>query len=862
MTRTSLDKVQTPTKDEATTEKAPYRWEPGYIPENSAWLPSKLFFIWAKPLFSRASYLHKHREALEHDDLLPLPPQDHGAAVGPDFERAWKKTEAERLHKSGGVPEQRMKLSDLQGAQGRNTQKLRAALIAVVGKPFIMAGFIKVLNTGLQFSFPLLLNAILAFIEDTQAGLIEDDAEWQVKYKGYWLSVILFAAMASKAVTENAYFHLVYRAGFQSRVAISVAVYNKALRLANTERQDTTLGELINLMQVDATKIENFVPQIHVLWDGILQILGYMTILYTLIGWPCIAGLALMAMAVPVQGRVMKRMFAENHKMAKFTDARVKTTNEALQGMQSVKMYTWESSFEKEIREHRAGELSHLQAIAYLRAGSGAYMSALPGLVAVLSFVVYVLAVPGARISASLLFSALASFDQLRFPLLFYPMALAQLSQARVSGARLETFLGMKEVGKGEATGDGTYRRDEDAPGSIQMKDVTMYWSDPNTPISKSGASDDDNKSVTSSRSGKSGKSSAAKTVGEDDEDFMGESSLTYPKPILRNISMEVKQGELCAVVGRVASGKSTLCSAILNEMILSSGEINLHGKVAYASQTPWILNASLRDNILFGHPMDQDRYDKVIEACQLTYDLELLEYGDLTEIGERGINLSGGQKQRVSMARAAYADADTIIMDDPLSALDPEVGKTLFDKCIVALMKGKTRLLVTNQLQFLQYCEHIVALGKGTVLEQGSFEKLSSMEGGEVKRILTDLASKKEDVPKEEDGKKKNEGDEKDNKEDMAKEDNSAGKDTKKEDKLMTKEERNIGAVAWAVYRKYIMSGGGYCKAVIVYFAFVLCAANQLATNSWVSFWTSDTDYENFPRYFYLTIYAVIASK
>jgi hypothetical protein len=326
----------------------PFRWKTGHVPETEAWFPSRLLYFWARPLFRRAAYLHKHGQALEHDDLLPLPEPDHGRVVGPAFEEAWKEqVQAERRDNPEAFHKPPMKLSELSGAQSKSTTKVRKSLFAVIGRPFVIAGFIKVINTGLQFSFPLLLNAILAFIEDAQAGKIPDDAPWHETYKGYWLSAILFVAMASKAVTENVYFHRVYRAGYQSRVAVSVAVYNKALRLANAERQDTTLGELINLMQVDATKIEMFVPQIHVLWDGLLQITGYMVILYTLIGWPCFAGLALMVAAGPIQGIIMKKMFGRNHQMAKFTDARVKTTNEALQGIQCVKMYTWEESFEK-----------------------------------------------------------------------------------------------------------------------------------------------------------------------------------------------------------------------------------------------------------------------------------------------------------------------------------------------------------------------------------------------------------------------------------------------------------------------------------------------------------------------------------
>jgi ABC-type multidrug transport system fused ATPase/permease subunit len=207
-------------------------------------------------------------------------------------------------------------------------------------------------------------------------------------------------------------------------------------------------------------------------------------------------------------------------------------------------------------------------------------------------------------------------------------------------------------------------------------------------------------------------------------------------------VSLSVESGEICAVVGRVGSGKSTLCSAILNETLLLSGEITLKGKVAYASQSPCILNATLRDNILFGLPMDQQRYDQVIRVCQLTHDLALLDDGDLTEIGEKGINLSGGQKQRVSVARAAYSDADTIILDDPLSALDPEVGNQLFDQCINKYMEGKTRLLITNQLQFLKYCDTVVALRRGCVIEEGKFSDLIANDAGEVSRLLKENAT------------------------------------------------------------------------------------------------------------------------
>ena len=619
--------------------------------EESSHFFSSLTFSWMRPLFRKATALRKddHKQVLELDDLLRLPGWDHGHVIYQDFEKAWQATEPSdnaALQAGAKIDWQKVK-------EEGQVARLRQTLFAVIGQRFITAGFIKVINSCLQFSFPLLLQAILRFIEDTQQGKISEDANWGEEYRGYWLSGLLFLAMVAKAVTENAYFHRVYRAGYQARVATSLAVYRKALLLANAARQSTTLGELVNLMQVDATKIEMFVPQCHVLWDGLLQILGYMTILYTLIGWPCFAGLLVMILAGPIQGVIMGKLFGLNRQMVQYTDNRVKTTNEALQGMQSVKMFAWEDNFNANIGVYRNQELNLLRRIAYLRGFSRAYMSALPGLVAVASFVVLSLA-NTTDITASTLFAALAAFDQLRFPLLFYPVALAQLAQAKVSAARVQTFLELPEIGdralltetgEDSSPGDeskkpkGVYVRNSEplaaGAGSIVLDKATIYWNDPEVPLDETQHSRTTRKSAS----------------GDEETDAESTVQVRYAKPVLNQVSLEVQPGQLCAVVGRVASGKSTLVSAILNETLLEEGRIELTGKVAYVSQTAWIMNATVRDNILFGLPYDEDKYQRVLKVCQLMHDLDMLEGGDLTEIGEKGVNLSGGQRQRVSVS-------------------------------------------------------------------------------------------------------------------------------------------------------------------------------------------------------------------
>ena len=249
---------------------------------------------------------------------------------------------------------------------------------------------------------------------------------------------------------------------------------------------------------------------------------------------------------------------------------------------------------------------------------------------------------------------------------------------------------------------------------------------------------------------------------------------------------------------------------------------------------------------------MDEERYRKVLEVCQLEHDLAMLEDGDLTDIGERGINLSGGQKARVSVARAAYSDADTIIFDDPLSALDPEVAKVLFHDCLVDFLRGKTRLLVTNQIQFLSSCDAVVALRRGEVIEKGTYNDLMANPESEVNRLLA-----KSSIGKSQEGSKA--------KSEVKKSEAVVSTDlnpvaTKEKKSLVTKEERNIGAVSISVYLKYMKAGGGFGKFALVYFGFILSAANGLATNAWISIWTSDGDYKNHPVAFYLGIYFMLA--
>ena len=375
------------------------------IPEERANIVSRLLFLWVQPLFSQAARLRRQGDVLEEDDLIPLADMDHARRIASIFDVHYAKygeKRAARVDTAGTSKKKGKKQRNAAALTKKDLeQQLKRTLFSVMGWRFIIAGIIKMFNSGLQFTFPLLLSAVLRFIEESQAGVDPVSPN-----KGYWLSALLFAAMASKAVTENIYFHLVYRCGVHARIAVSGCVYEKALRLPSSEKS-SSVGELVNLMMVDATKIELFVPQIHVLWDGLLQIFGYSAILYSLIGWSCFVGMAVLLASGPLQAKIAQKQFGLNRKMVVHTDSRVRTTNEAIQGIQFVKTSTFEDKVANNIADIRGHELKYLKISSLLRGFSRSVVSSLPGIVAVVSFIVYA-SVAGGTISASILFAALA----------------------------------------------------------------------------------------------------------------------------------------------------------------------------------------------------------------------------------------------------------------------------------------------------------------------------------------------------------------------------------------------------------------------------------------------------------------------
>nr|VDD52782.1 unnamed protein product [Brassica oleracea] len=307
--------------------------------------------------------------------------------------------------------------------------------------------------------------------------------------------------------------------------------------------------------------------------------------------------------------------------------------------------------------------------------------------------------------------------------------------------------------------------------------------------------------------------------------------------PTLREVSFEVSHGMNVAVCGTVGSGKSSLLSSILGEVPKISGTVKVFGSKAYVAQSPWIQSGKVEDNILFGKPMEREWYQSVLEACCLNKDLELLPFHDQTVIGERGINLSGGQKQRIQIARALYQDADIYLFDDPFSAVDAHTGSHLFKEVILGILKGKTVIYVTHQVEFLPEADLILVMKDGRITQAGRYNEIldSGTDFMELVGAHTDALAT---VDTHEQGCASSESTtNKEDKEAPKLEKDSGNKP--RGGQLVQQEEREKGKVGFTVYKKYMALAYGGAVIPIILLVQILFQVLDIGSNYWMTWVT-----------------------
>ncbi|XP_043498533.1 multidrug resistance-associated protein 1 isoform X7 [Polistes fuscatus] len=644
-------------------------------PEQNSSFPSRLTFAWFDALAWKG-----FKKPLEANDLWSMNPEDTATEIVPKFATYWNKNP----RKEDNVQNAKASFRKSSGQVNfDNTPKKKVSsilppLCKAFGATFIFGAVLKLVQDIMSFISPQLLKLLIRFVSGGEP-----------LWKGYFYAILLLITATLQTLVLSQYFHRMFLVGLRIRTALITAIYRKAMRMSNSARKESTLGEIVNLMSVDAQRFMDLTAYINMIWSAPLQIVLALSFLWEKLGPAVLAGLAVMIVLIPINALIANKVKTLQIRQMKDKDDRVKLMNEVLNGIKVLKLYAWEPSFEEQILHIRKKEIQVLKEAAYLNAGTSFIWSCAPFLVSLVSFATYVLIDEKNVLDSETAFVSLSLFNILRFPLSMLPMMIGNIVQAYVSIKRINKFMNTEELDPNNVQHDPS----ELHPLIIENGNFT--WDMENN-----------------------------------------------DKPILKNINMTIEQGQLVAVVGSVGSGKSSLISAFLGEMDKLNGRVNTKGSVAYVSQQAWIQNATLQDNVLFGKPLNKALYNRVIDACMLGPDLEMLPAGDQTEIGEKGINLSGGQKQRVALARAVYNDSDIYFLDDPLSAVDSHVGKHIFENVVGpgGLLKKKTRVHITHDIVYLPEVDNIFVLKDGEITESGTYKQLMDKRGAFAEFLMQHL--------------------------------------------------------------------------------------------------------------------------
>ena len=572
------------------------------------------------------------------------------------------------------------------------------ALFRGFGGPYFRGTVIKTFSDALSFVQPQLLRLLISFVDSYRHG----NSHPQPVIRGAAISLAMFAVSVSQTALLHQYFQRAFETGMRVKSSLTSMIYSKSMKLSNEGRASKSTGDIVNYMAVDSQRLQDLTQYGQMLWSAPFQIVLCMASLYQLVGFSMLAGVGAMILMVPVNGLIARIMKNLQKKQMKNKDARTRLVTEILNNMRSIKLFAWSTAFMNKLNFVRNDqELKTLRKIGASQAFANFTWSTTPFLVSCSTFTVFVLT-RDEPLTTEIVFPALTLFNLLGFPLAILPMVITSIIEATVAVGRLTTFLTAEEL-QADAVQTRSPRinvGDE----SVRICDATFTW--------------DRNDS----------------------------------RKCLEDINFVAHKGELSCVVGRVGSGKSSFLQAILGDIWKIHGEVIVHGATAYVAQSPWVMNASVKENIVFGHRWDPHFYERTMHACALMDDLKSLPDGDQTEVGERGISLSGGQKARLTLARAVYARADVYLLDDCLSAVDQHVGRHLIDNVFGArgLLAGKTRILATNSIPVLHEAHFITLIRNGKILEQGTYGQLIAMKGEVANLVKTANSDEEADMEEE----------------------------------------------------------------------------------------------------------------
>ncbi|TMW67965.1 hypothetical protein Poli38472_007637 [Pythium oligandrum] len=689
----------------------------------------------------------------------------------------------------------------------QETQSIPKAFLRSFGLRFVL--------TGVAFLVSMLCNLVGPMVLKHVVGALTGQ-DFAVMTVTEWIAV-LFVSQVVQAMVDN-------YANFDSELiaiqfvgSLKSLLYDKTLRLSAKSRKAKSTGEISNIFTSDSDSILQAAYLVHQAWLLPLQITVVSYLLYDLLGVAAFAGIAFIMLLLFINNRVSNLLFGYHRVYRSSRDQRMKRINEVFKGISIVKLNAWEEKFMERIEEVRKDELKNLFRLRMMASISITLLWGMPMFISIVTFGTYALVLKN-ELSPSIVFTSLALFQLIQGPLRQVTNVIIMLIQSKVALERATAFLEMEEID----------------PSNVQTIDspVADQYIMKNTII--------------------------AIEQGE----FCWDEGAVQ----LRDVNLNIKAGEFYVIHGPVGCGKSSFCSALLGDMVKTKGTVYVGGTVAYCSQQPWIQNMTVRDNITFGLPYERKKYEKIIDACALTKDLSSLPAGDMTEIGERGINLSGGQKARVALARACYSDASIFILDSPLSAVDAIVQNEIYNKCLLGLLRHKTIILITHNPEIIasEYITHAVTIDeRGKLVETHRIQsrpthdslvsplasRVYTMETFEVavdkqgcREMNQDAVIKEEDALEQAEELPIVSPFKRANRKSFVEIENDTDSANKEAGRLIKDEARAEGRVKNHVFAAYYHALGGLPVVMLLLLPQVLGQAVQISSDFWLGSWSSDS--------------------